>query len=96
MILAVGALRPGASPEAVLPAAADAVAELTTLEAKNVSLVRGEPRVVVRFTADEDDIAWQIARHAAGVTSRLVEVLDVRVTRRSRERWLTVPDGARR
>ncbi len=89
--LTVGALRPGVEPEAVLPAAADAVAEFTTLEASNVSVVRGEARLVVRFTADDDDLAWQIGRHAAAVTDGLAEVLEARVTRRSHEKWLTVP-----
>ncbi|WP_210481566.1 hypothetical protein [Naasia sp. SYSU D00948] len=90
--LTVGALRPGVPPESVLPAAADAVKELTTLEASSVAVVRGEPRLVVRFTAEDDEIARQIAAHAASVAGQLAEVLDARVTRRSRNRWLRVPE----
>ncbi len=89
--LTIGALRPGVSPDTVLPAAAEAVAEVTTLEASSVAVVRGEARITVRFTADEDELAWQIALHAAAVTGRLAEVLDIRVTRRSQQKWLTVP-----
>jgi hypothetical protein len=88
--LTVGALRAGVEPEAVLPAAAEAVAELTTLEASGVAVVRGEPRLVVRFTAEDDEIAQQIGDHAARTTAQLAEVLEARITRRVRDRWLTV------
>ncbi|MGN0110474.1 MAG: hypothetical protein ACI38P_02380, partial [Cellulosimicrobium funkei] len=59
--LAVGLLHPGADPEAVLPAAAAAARALTTVEAYDVGVVRGEARVTVRFLADTDASAHGVA-----------------------------------
>ncbi|BDZ47241.1 hypothetical protein [Naasia aerilata] len=88
--LAIGALAPGVRPAEVLPAAADAAAALTTLEASSVNVVRGEARMTVRFTAEDDDIAVQVADHVRAVTGELAEVVDVRVTRQASGRWTTV------
>lgn len=88
--LTIGALARGVAPATVLPAAADAAARLTTLEASSVAVVRGEPRLTVRFTSDDDEIALQVAEHVAAVTGALAQVLDARVTRGSGTRWTTV------
>lgn len=53
-ILTIGALRPGQQPDAVEQAARQAVTRTTALEAFQVDVVRGEPRVTVRFTAADD------------------------------------------
>ncbi|WP_126622280.1 FMN-dependent dehydrogenase [Actinomyces bovis] len=53
-ILVIGSMRPGARPEAIEAAARAAVAQSTTLEAFQVDVMRGEPRVTVRFTASDD------------------------------------------
>ncbi|SEB68895.1 hypothetical protein SAMN04489806_1513 [Paramicrobacterium humi] len=85
--LSPGALRQGASPERVIPTMTDAAAELVTVEASDVQLVRGTPRIVVRFTADDDELAEQVAAHAASVAATVVEVGGWFVTRRDRGRW---------
>ena len=53
-ILTVTALRPGRGPDDVEAAARAAVGRTTVLEAFQVGVVRGEPRVTVRFTGADD------------------------------------------
>ncbi|MCX7522557.1 hypothetical protein OSC27_09755 [Microbacterium sp. STN6] len=90
MTITIGALRPGVSPQQVLPAATDAAAELTTAEASNVAVVRGEARLTVRFAADDDELAAQIAQHVVETTATLAEPAAWQITRRSQNRWLTL------
>jgi beta-lactamase class A len=88
--MTIGALVAGTAPQQVVPGAAKAVAELTTVEASDLAVVSGRPRVTVRFTA-EDATAHDIARHAVERTRRLAEVLTWRVTRRVGGRWYVLP-----
>lgn len=90
VMLTPGALRPGATAESVIPAAAEAVGELAVVEASDLAIVRAAPRIVVRFMAEDDELALQIAGHAASVTDRVVEVASWSVTRRVGGRWLPV------
>ena len=53
-ILPSGALAPGRAPRAGARAARDAVEATTILEAFQIDVVRGEPRVTVRFTGADD------------------------------------------
>jgi hypothetical protein len=89
--MTIGALATGTAPQRVMPDAADAVAELTTVEASDVAVVSGMPRVTVRFTA-EDATAHQIARHCVERTRQLAEVATWRLTRRVGGRWYVVPN----
>ena len=91
VLATVGRLLPGVRPEEVLPAAAEAVAELTTVEASSVSLARGVPQAVVRFTAEDDEVARQIGAWAVTAAERRAEVEDARLARRSGSAWRTVP-----
>jgi hypothetical protein len=88
--MTIGALRPGVPPDRVLPTAADAAAQLATVEASSVNVVRGEARLTVRFTAEDAELAEQIARHVVDTTAGVVEVIVCTVTRRSGDRWYTV------
>ncbi|WP_144751868.1 hypothetical protein [Curtobacterium pusillum] len=88
--LAVGALAPGATPDAVLPEAARLVAELTVVEAKDVQLLRGVPCAVVRFEAPSDEIASAVGSHAADGLAATAEVRSAAVTRRDGPRWTPV------
>lgn len=83
-------MRAGASPDRVIPTVADAAAELVTVEASDVQLVRGTPRIVVRFTCDDDELAEQVAAHAASVASTVVDVNGWFLTRRDGGRWKRV------
>ncbi|MBE7699903.1 hypothetical protein H9623_06220 [Oerskovia sp. Sa1BUA8] len=94
--LVVGMLRPGASPEAVLPAAAAAAREVTEVEAYDLGIVRGEARVTVRYLADDDDRAAEIARAVRAAAGALVEVGGAVFTRRYGPRWHPVPGGIHR
>jgi hypothetical protein len=90
VIMTVRALRPGVAATRVQPTAAAAAAELTTVEASSVDVVRGAARLTVRFTADDVELAEQIARHVLDVTATVAEVVDGIVTERMRGKWITV------
>lgn len=88
VIMSIGALQPGVRPDAVLPAAARAAAERTTVEASDLAVVAGQARATVRFTADDGDAALAIAAHVVAETRRLAEPLSWLVTERVKGRWL--------
>jgi hypothetical protein len=91
--LEIGGLLPGVAPETVLPAAADAAAELAEVEASDLAIVRGAPRAIVRFAIEEPQLAEQVASHVAARTAALAEVRRWSITRREHGRW--VPAGDR-
>lgn len=87
--MTIGSLAAGTAPQSVVPAAARAVGELTTVEASDLAVVGGSPRVTVRFAA-EDETVQRIARHAVESTGALAQVVSWRVTRRDGSRWMPV------
>jgi hypothetical protein len=89
----VGVLRPGVDPEAVLPAAASAARSLATVEAWDVAVVRGQARITVRFTVDDDAVASDVAAEVVGAVSGLAAATAPALTRRYGARWY--PVGAR-
>jgi hypothetical protein len=88
--MTIGALRPGIAPDAVLPHAAAAATELTTVEASDVAVVSGQARVTVRFTADDRELAVQIADHVVAATDAVAQPVAHAVTERVKGRWLRV------
>jgi hypothetical protein len=88
--LAVGALAPTMRPEQVLPRAAALADERTVVEAQDVQLVRGEPRVVVRYEAEDDGVAMTVADHVTAGMRPEIEIRSDRVTRRDGGRWVPV------
>lgn len=90
VIMSIGTVHPGVRPDAVLPAAASAAAELTTVEASDLAVVAGQARATVRFTADDGDAALSIADHVLAATRRLAQPLSWLVTERVKGRWLPV------
>jgi len=88
--MTVGALRPGSDPADVLPAAAREAARLATLEANDIQVVRGEPRLTVRFTADDDAMAERVAAGIRVRTAQLAEVPRAGITRRDGGTWIRV------
>lgn len=87
VIIPVGLLRPDVAPTEIEPAAAAAVAELTTVEATSVDVISREARVTVRFTADGAHDAERVARHAVEVVGSLAHTGDWRLTERVGGRW---------
>lgn len=85
--MTIGMLRPGISPDRVLPAAADAAADLTTVEAADLGIVAGSPRITIRFTADDPELAGQLGEHIAAATDAAAEVLSWKVSERVTGRW---------
>jgi hypothetical protein len=85
--MSVGSLRPGVDPAGVLPAAADEAARVATLEANDLQVVRGEARLTVRFTAEDDVAAERIAAAVRTRTAQLVDVPRASITRRDGGRW---------
>jgi hypothetical protein len=90
VIMSVGALQPGARPDAVLPAAARAAAELTTVEASDLAVVAGQARATVRYTADDSDLALAIGQHVVQQTRLVADPVTWQVTERVKGRWLPV------
>ncbi|MEY9851325.1 hypothetical protein ACFQ9V_07260 [Leifsonia sp. NPDC056665] len=87
VIIPVGLLRPDVAPTEIEPAAAAAVAELTTVEASSVDVVSREARITVRFTADGAHDALRVAQHAVAVLGSLADTGDWRLTERVGGRW---------
>jgi hypothetical protein len=90
VLLAVGSLRPGVRPDVLLPRAAASAAELTTVEANDIMMVRGEPQLVVRFTGADDEVALRIGAVVESTVGELADVLGGRVTRRDGGAWTLV------
>jgi hypothetical protein len=88
VVLTLGRIHPGADPQAALPAAADAVAALTTVEARSVGVVRGRGQAVVRFEAEDPASARPIAQAAAAAAGESAEVLEVQLRRQAGTRWV--------
>ncbi|WP_344248797.1 hypothetical protein [Isoptericola hypogeus] len=85
--LAVGLLQPGVDPADVLPAAADAARELTTVEAYDVGVVRGRARITVRFDAPDDAAAHRVADAVQERVDALADTFGGQLTRRWGNRW---------
>lgn len=85
--LAVGLLKPGVDPVAVLPAAAAAAAEFTTVEAKDLAVLAGQARITVRFQAIDDEVAASIGRTVARRVAELASTSGTQITRRYGARW---------
>ncbi|RIJ60717.1 hypothetical protein, partial [Clavibacter phaseoli] len=83
-------LRPGADPAAVLPSAAAEAARVATLEANDLQVVRGEPRLTVRYTAEDDAAAERVAAAVRARTAELVEVVRGSITRRDGGDWTRI------
>jgi hypothetical protein len=88
--MTVGRLRPGVDPAEVLPAAAAEAARVATLEANDLEVVRGEPRLTVRFTAEDDPAAERIAADVRTRTTQLVDVPRASITRRDGGSWTRI------
>lgn len=88
--LTIGALRHGASPDQVLPAAVDSAARLTIVEASDVAVVAGAARITVRFTGDRSDTAAELADVVAEGVGEYAEVVNYVVTRMVKGRWIPV------
>ena len=96
VVLPIGDMRVGREPEDVLPAAVAGARELAEVEAWDVGVVRGLPRVTVRFTADDDDEAARVAELTRARTNLVAQVLGVDLLRRFGSRFHPVvrrPDG---
>ncbi|WP_445441835.1 hypothetical protein [Clavibacter sp. km1a] len=88
--MTVGALRPGTDPASVLPAAAAEATRVATLEANDIQVIRGEPRLTVRFTAEDDPAAERIAAAVRARTAELVDVPRASITRRDGGAWTRI------
>ncbi|MBC7442580.1 MAG: hypothetical protein H7311_08685 [Ramlibacter sp.] len=88
--LIIGSLRPGVTPDSVLPGMASAAAELTTVEASDLAVVAGSARATVRFTADDPAMALRVGRHVVDATRARAEPLSWQVTERVASRWYPV------
>ena len=92
VVLTVGLLRPGVAAADVLPAAAAAARARTTVEAYDVGVVHGRPRLTVRYTSDDDALGLGGGGVGRATAATLVDVLDSAITRRYGNRWYEVRD----
>jgi hypothetical protein len=90
VLLTVGSLRPGVRPDSLLPAAAATADALTTVEANDIMMVRGEPQLVVRFTGADDRSALDVGGAVESAVAGLADVRGARVTRRDGGTWTLV------
>jgi hypothetical protein len=87
VIVSVGALRAGVSPQAVEPAAVAAAAERAVVESSGVDVVAREARLTVRFVADTVAEAVGIAEHTVAGIDAVAGVAGWRLTERVGGRW---------
>ena len=87
VIMIVGTLELGVRPEEVLPTLTQAIADFTTVEASDIAVVAGSPRVTVRFTADTDEAAFLIAEQGIDGARVSAEPIAWQVTRQVQGRW---------
>jgi hypothetical protein len=85
--LTMGAVRAGVDPGAILPSAASAARELTTVEASDIAVVAGQARIIVRYMAEDADVALQFGEHVARSVQQLAAVAGYSVTERVGNRW---------
>ncbi|MCG2622836.1 hypothetical protein LVY72_13090 [Arthrobacter sp. I2-34] len=91
--LGIAGLRPGHRPERVMEAAVDAVGSAHVVEANQLDIVAGTPRIAVRFTVDptardiEDRQALQAAANMRHAVGQVAVTGQLQVLRRVRGRW---------
>jgi hypothetical protein len=90
VLLTVGSLRPGVRPDGLLPSAAASAATLTTVEASDIMMMRGEPQLVVRFTGADDQTALDVGSAVESAVAGLADLRGARVTRRDGGAWTLV------
>ncbi|WP_167147445.1 FMN-dependent dehydrogenase [Actinomyces sp. ZJ308] len=73
-ILTVTVLKTGHRPEDVESAARNAVRRTTVLESFQVDVVRGEPRVTVRFTGSDDVEARRVHADVVDAVGKVARV----------------------
>jgi hypothetical protein len=91
--LNITGLRPGHVPEQVMEAAVDAVGSAHVVEANQLDVVAGVPRITVRFTVDpnaydaENRQALQAAANMRHAVEQVATTDRLAVLRRSRGKW---------
>lgn len=88
--MSIESLHPGILPASVVPRAAAKAAELTTVEASDLSIVAGAARVTVRFTADDAASALQIGADVVADLRVVAELRASLVTERVKGTWVPV------
>ena len=85
--MAIGALAAAVHANSVLPTAKAAARELAVVEAADVQIISGQARIVVRFAAEDPEMATHVGRHVASTTARLASIDSWRITERDGARW---------
>lgn len=88
--VSIESLHPGILPATVVPRAAATAAEMTTVEASDLTIVGGAARVIVRYTADDAASALQIGAHVVGDLRTIAELRASLVTERIKGTWVSV------
>jgi len=88
--MTIGTLAFGVAPASIVPKAAAAARQLTTVEAADVAVVNGAARVTIRFTGDDNNQARRVATHTVLELGRHAVISIALVTRRDGGRWTLV------
>ncbi len=88
--MSIESLHPGTLPSSVVPRAAATAAELTTVEASDLTIVAGAARVIVRFSADDAAAALTIGERVVADLRRVAELRASLVTERVKGTWVPV------
>ncbi|MBT1003510.1 hypothetical protein KIH31_12940 [Paenarthrobacter sp. DKR-5] len=92
--LQIHGLRPGHEPEEVMDTAIRTLAERHLVEANQLDVVAGVPRITLRFLVDtstdpeEDAAAWQAAARMRAGVEQVAVTASPQVLRRRRGKWL--------
>ncbi|SMG27394.1 hypothetical protein [Agreia pratensis] len=89
---AIGALRPGVAAARLLPELTDDARTLAIVEASSIAVVRGEARVVIRFTGEDDQDARNVALGIFSLARELAQLSTPELTRRVKNKWIAVSD----
>jgi len=80
-------MRPGVRPDVLLPAAAAAAGERTTVESYDVAVVRGTARINVRFLSEDNLAAMRTASEVHSTVRTLAAIASPELARRYGPRW---------
>ncbi|NQX11882.1 hypothetical protein HQQ80_09630 [Microbacteriaceae bacterium VKM Ac-2855] len=92
VVVTIGSLAAGVDPAAVVPAAGEAAAAFTTLESGGIAVVRGEPRITIRFTGIDDAEAGEVSTAVIDTVRTMAAIERAQILRLTRGRWVRLHD----
>jgi hypothetical protein len=88
--LLIDRMRPGARPDSALPTAVAAANRVAKAEAYEIQVIDGRGAVVIRFAADHDDHARDVAVQVGESVAAVAVTSGARLHRRAGTNWVHV------